>query len=217
MKKSRLFRRLFVRRRRFVPIFTQQATFLQHASEALCAMTETVEAPRWRQLEKEVKACEVQGDALLSEFHEQLYENIIMSIRRSDMQTIAMSIDDFLDHINDSAKSILLYMPVRIDQQIKDLANYINAEADAVKEIMNLLADMKGNYNQIAVQCERITELEHAADDAFADYIGYIFTNESNAIEVMKYKNIAEAFEAATDSAKHVSDHVRKILLRYVD
>ena len=76
---------------------------------------------------------------------------------------------------------------------------------------------MRRNYAQITMQCERITELEHAADDSFAEYIGYIFTNEKNAIELMKYKNIAEAFEAATDAAKDVSDNVRKIVLRYVE
>jgi uncharacterized protein Yka (UPF0111/DUF47 family) len=180
-------------------------------------MTETSDVLKWRSLEREVKACEVQGDALLTEFHEQLYENIMTSIRRSDMQTIAMGIDEFLDHINDSAKSILLYMPERIDVQIRDLAQYINAEAESLRMMMGLLTDMKKNYAQISLQCERITELEHAADDAFAEYIGYIFTNESNAIDVMKYKNIAEAFEAATDAAKVVSDSVRKIILRYVE
>lgn len=217
MKIIRFFRGLFGRRQHFIPVFAQQATYLLQASEALCGMTETMDASKWRLLEKEVKACEVQGDALLTEFHEQLYENIMTNIRRSDMQTIAMGIDDFLDHINDSAKSILLYMPERIDVQIRDLAQYINAEAAALKKMMNLLADMKNNYAQIAMQCERITELEHAADDSFAEYIGYIFTNEKNAIEVMKYKNIAEAFETATDAAKTVSDSVRKIILRYVE
>ena len=83
--------------------------------------------------------------------------------------------------------------------------------------MMALLIDIKSNYPQIAIQCERITELEHAADDSFAEYIGYIFTHESDAIELMKYKNIAEAFEAATDAAKRVSDSVRKIIMRYVD
>ena len=37
------------------------------------------------------------------------------------------------------------------------------------------------------------------------------------AIELMKYKNIAEVFEACTDAAKNVSDCVRKTILRYVD
>ncbi len=180
-------------------------------------MTETMEKSRWSLYEKEIKACEVQGDALLSEFHEQIYESLMTNVRRTDMQTIAMSIDEFLDHINDSAKSILLYKPSRIDAQIRDLAQYINMEANALRTIMGLIEKPEKNYSQIILQCERITELEHAADEAFAEYIGYVFTNEQNAIEVMKYKNIAEAFEAATDAAKDVSDNVRKIVLRYME
>jgi len=217
MKFVKIFRRLLGRKQQYVPVFIQQATFLQQASEALCRMTETMDKSQWRLMEKEIKACEVQGDALLTEFHEQLYESLMSSIRRSDMQTIAMSIDDFLDHINDSSKVILLYSPSRIDVQIRDLAQYIRTEADALRKMMDLLIDPRRNYAQIVMQCERITELEHAADDTFAEYIGYIFTNEENAIEVMKYKNIAEAFEAATDAAKSISDIVRKIVLRYVE
>ncbi len=217
MKLVKLFRKLTAPRQQYSTVFTMQATFLQQASEALCRMTETKDVTQWRLYEKEIKACEVQGDALLAEFHEQLYESLMTSARRSDMQVIAMSIDEFLDHINDSAKSILLYMPARIDAQIRDLAQYIHTEANALRQIMGLMENPGKNYSQIALQCERITELEHAADDAFAEYIGYMFNNENNAIEVMKYKNIAEAFEATTDAAKDVSDNIRKIVLRYVE
>ncbi len=217
MKLIKVLRSLTGPRQQYIPVFARQATFLQQASEALCRMTETTDISQWRLFEKEIKACEVQGDALLAEFHEQLYESIMTSVRRSDMQTIAMSIDEFLDHINDSAKSILLYMPARIDSQIRDLAQYINAEANSLRKIMGLMDNPKKNYSQIVLECERITELEHAADDTFAEYIGYIFTNEKNAIEVMKYKNIAETFEATTDAAKDVSDNIRKIVFRYVE
>lgn len=201
----------------YLPVFAQQATYLQHASSSLCEMTETVDPIQWKRLEKEVKACEVQGDALLTELHEQLFEIFIRKIRRSDIQNLAMNIDEFLDNINDSAKSIPLYMPKRVDSQIADLAQYINAEADAIRTMVSYLGDMKGNYSRIAVQCERITELEHAADDTFAEYIAYIFTNETDPIELMKYKNIAEAFENATDAAKRVSDIVRKMIMRYAE
>ena len=209
--------RILERKNHYVPVFAQQATYLLQASEALCNMTETMDPVQWRRFEREVKACEVQGDALLAEFHEQLHETLVRRVRRIDVQSIAMNIDEFLDHINDSAKSIPLYMPKRLDSQISDIAQYIRAQSDALKKMMALLIDIKNNYPQIAIQCERITELEHAADDSFAEYIGYIFTHESDAIELMKYKNIAEAFEAATDAAKRVSDSVRKIITRYVD
>ncbi len=217
MKLVKLLRRLIGPRQQYTPVFSAQATYLQQASEALCKMTETKDSSQWRLYEKEIKACEVQGDALLTEFHEQLYESLMSSVRRSDMQTVAMSIDEFLDHINDSAKSILLYMPARIDAQIRDLAQYIHTEANALRTIMELMDNPRKNYSQIVLQCDRITELEHAADDAFAEYIGYVFNNEKNAIEVMKYKNIAEAFEATTDAAKDISDNIRKIVLRYVE
>lgn len=216
MKLVKIFRRLLRRKQQYIPVFIQQVTYIQQASQALCRMTETMEPTQWRLYEKEIKACEVQGDAMLTEFHEMLYESLMASLRRSDLQTIAMSIDDFLDHINDSAKAILLYKPERIDMQIKDLAQFINTEAEALRKMMELLSDPRRNYARIVMQCDRITELEHAGDDTFAEYIGYIFTNEDNAIEVMKYKNIAEAFESATDAAKAVSDIVRKIVLRYV-
>lgn len=201
----------------YLPVLAQQATYLQHASSALCEMTEATDKNKWKKLEREVKACEVQGDALLAEFHELLYEAILRRVRRIDIQTIAMNIDEFLDHINDSAKSIPLYMPKRIDTQIADLAQYIHAQADAIKKMMSYIEDFKKNYAQIAIQCERVTELEHAADDVFVEYIGYIFATESDPIELMKYKNIAEAFEATTDAAKRVSDSVRKIIMRYAD
>lgn len=216
MKLVKIFRRLLGRKQQYIPVFIQQVTYIQQASEALCRMTETMEQAQWRLYEKEIKACEVQGDAMLTEFHEMLYESLMASLRRSDLQTIAMSIDDFLDHINDSAKSILLYKPERIDMQIKDLAQFINTEAEALRKMMELLSDPRKNYARIVMLCDRITELEHAGDDTFAEYIGYVFKNEDNAIEVMKYKNIAEAFESATDAAKAVSDIVRKTVLRYV-
>ena len=87
------FRRLGSKNHHFLPVFAQQATYLLHASSALCEMTETVDPVKWRKLEREIKACEVQGDALLTEFHEQRYEVFIRKIKRSDIQSIAMNID----------------------------------------------------------------------------------------------------------------------------
>ena len=217
MKIGNLFRKFTGHRHQYAPSFVQQATYLQQAADALCRMTDTMDSSEWKVLEKEVKACEVQGDALLTEFYEQLYEKVITSIRRADLQTIALNIDELLDHINDSAKSILLYMPQRIDPQLRDLAQYIRAEADTIKSIASMLGDLRHNFSQISLGCDRITELEHAADDAYEEYIGYIFTQEKNAIELMKYKNIAETLEAATDAGKTVSANIRKIILRYVD
>jgi uncharacterized protein Yka (UPF0111/DUF47 family) len=210
-----LFRRIIDRERYYLPVFVQQASFLQHASKSLMEMTEAVDVVKWRSLEKDIKACEVQGDALLTELYEQLSEKFIIRLRKLDIQTIAMSMDDLLDHINDSAKSFLLYRPERVDIQLADLAQYLKAQTDAIRVLVSNLSDIRKNYSVITTQCDRVTELEHAADETFEDYISFIFKNEKDPIQLIKYKNIAEILESSTDAAKRVSDTVRKIIIRY--
>lgn len=216
MKLFRKRRRFFGPRSQFLPIFTRQAAFAVHASSSLNELVGTISISEWKRLEKEVKQCEIQGDALLSEFYEELYDQLIPPMDRDDLQTMSMEMDRFLDSINTAAKSFLLYSPKKIDQVFQDMAQFIRLEAEALKEIIMLCDDMSANFSVISMQCDRITELEHAADDAYEEYIGEIFQNEKDAVELMKYKNMAEVFEAATDAAKKVSDHIRKIQLRYI-
>ena len=213
----RRFRRAFSPRTHFQPIFSQQAAYIRQASKALLQMMKTDDISERKRLEKEVKMCEIQGDAMLTEFYEQLNDKYFSILHSSDLQTVAMNIDNILDNINDSAKSILLYLPERIDPQLAELAQYIESEADALKDLVVCLENVKANFSSLTLVCDRITELEHAADDAYEEYIGHVFHNEKNAIELMKYKNIAEMFEDTTDAAKRVSDYVRKMLLRYAE
>lgn len=217
MKGLGIFKNFIDKRRFYITVFAQQTGYLQQAAGALCEMTETTDTTEWRRLEKEIKACEVQGDAILTELHEQLSERLTLHIRKMDVQTIALHLDELLDHINDSAKSFHLYNPSRVDSQLSDLAQYLFAQTDAIKQLLSYFGDLKKNYSQIILQCERITELEHAADDAYEEYIGFIFKSEENAIDVIKFKNIAENLEAATDAAKRVSDIVRKVIYKYID
>lgn len=208
-------RHLFGKRSDFAPIFAQQASFLCQTSDTLVAMLETSDESERKRYEREIKICEVQGDALLTEFQEMLQGRVSGNISRTDLQSIAMSMDDCLDVFKDAAKAILIYHPRKIDAQLLDLAKLIKAEALALRDLLPLMKDVRKNATAISLHCDRVTELEHAADDGYEEYIGFIFENEEDLREMTKYKNLAEIFETATDSEKHVSDIIRKILLKY--
>ncbi len=189
---------------------------VKQASAALYKLATSEDHSAWLRLEKEIKQCEVKGDALLSEFYEAFYDSMTRLLDRDDLQVVSMNIDDFLDQINSAAKSVVLYMPDIIASQLVDMAQYIDNEADAMIGVIKGMEDIKANFSAISLQCERITSLEHAADEVYEEYIGELFRNEENAISLMKNKNMAEVFEATTDSAKTFSDHIRKLLLRYL-
>ena len=103
MNISRTLRNLFHPKRDLAPIFSQQAAFLCQTSEALVTMLSSTDPAEWKRCEKEIKTCEVQGDALLTEFRELLSERLIGSLSRTDLTTVAMSMDDCLDVIKDAS------------------------------------------------------------------------------------------------------------------
>ena len=212
----RTLRHLFQGKRDLTPFFTRQADILCQASDTLARMLSNVDPEQWNLRQREVKAFETQGDALLQEFREQLSERLLGSLKRTDLSAIAMSMDDSLDVIKDAAKAVQIYQPRKIDQQLQDLAQLISSEAHALRELLPMLWHIKEMGTAITLQCDRVTEMEHAADDAYEEYIGYIFSEEEDIREMTKYKNLAEILEKATDSQKHVADCVRQMVLRHL-
>jgi hypothetical protein len=212
----RTLRHLFDGKRDLTPFFTRQADLLCQSSDTLVRMLSEVDPEQWNLRQREIKSFETQGDALLQEFREQLSERLLGSLRRTDLSAIAMSMDDSLDVIKDAAKAVQIYQPRKIDQQLQDLAQLISGEAHAIRELLPLLWHIKDKAKAISHQCDRVTEMEHAADDAYEEYIGYIFSEEEDMREMTKYKNLAEILEKATDSQKHVADCVRQMVLRHL-
>ena len=212
----RTLRHLFQGKRDLNPFFARQADILCQASDTLVRMLSNVDPEQWNLRQREIKTFETQGDALLQEFREQLSERLLGSLSRTDLSTIAMSMDDSLDVIKDAAKAVQIYQPRKIDQQLQDLAQLISGEAHALRELVPMLWHIREKGTAIAHQCDRVTEMEHAADDAYEEYIGYIFTQEEDMREMTKYKNLAEILEKATDTQKHVADCVRQMVLRHL-
>ena len=200
----------------FIPILAQQTDFLSKTSSLLVEMFETEDLEQRSMLEKEIKSCEAQGDALLAEFHEMLSGLPFVQVNKLDLQAVAMAMDDCLDVIKDTSKAVLIYRPAKLDNQLKELAQMARSQSEVIHDAIPLLVDLKKNVPSISMACERVTELEHAADDAYEDYMGYIFTNEKDTRELIKYKNLAEMLENATDAHKKISDNIRKLLLNHL-
>ena len=196
-----------------LPLMKRQAEYLNQASRLLCDMQESLDGAQWKARYKEIRSLEHQGDALLTEFRERIPRCMLPSAVRSEYTSIAMSLDDSLDVIKGAANALVIYQPAKIDPQLKDLSRLILEESQALQVLIPLLEDVKRNRTAITHQADRVTELEHDADEA---YEAYVFSQEPDFREMTKYKNLAELYEKATDTQKRVADCVRILVLRYV-
>lgn len=200
-----------------IPILERQAALLCQSAKLFCQMQTTLDKESWKNTFKEMRNLEHQGDALLTEFREEIAQCVSLGpgVRR-ELTTISMSMDDCLDVLKDCSNALTIYKPTKIDEQLKELARIIVDETTALRQVMPLLSDIKKNATAIGLQADRVTELEHDADEAYENYVGYIFSEEPDLREMTKYKNLAELYEKATDSGKHVADCVRILVMRFV-
>ena len=207
--------RVFHPMKDLMPLLERQAALLCQSATLLCQMQETLDAGQWKGLYQEIRSLEHQGDALLTEFREQIAHSLIRMGVRRELTAVAMSMDDCLDVVKDASNAMLIYQPAKVDQQLKELTRLILDEARVLQQLLPLLGDIRGNLSAITLQADRVTEQEHDADEAYESYVGFIFAHEENLREMTKYKNLAELYEKATDSEKHVADCVRILLMRF--
>ena len=214
MALNNLFTRGNSRERHFFPTYAKQAETAQIAAKYLKELVKSDDPEERKLLTRMIKKQESTGDELLREFYVELNEAFITPFDREDMNALAMDLDQFLDFINHSAKTILMYNPKKIDKQIKEIIDNIHEDATIMLKIFSLLDDVGKNHQQISELCQKVTLIEHAVDDIYGDYISYLFSNEQDEIELLKLKEIAQVIEDTTDRAKDVTTTVKSIIIK---
>ena len=198
----------------FFPTYAKQAETAQIAAKYLKELIKSDDPEERKLLTRMIKKQETTGDELLREFYIELNEAFVTPFDREDMNALAMGLDTFLDFINHSARTILMYSPNKIDKQIKEIVDNIHEDASTMIQIFGLLDDLGKNHQQIGELCDKVTQIEHVVDDIYGDYVTYLFSNEKDEIELLKYKEIAQVVEDTTDRAKDVTSSVKLLIIK---
>ena len=198
----------------FFPTYAKQAETAQIAAKYLKELVKSDDPEERKLLTRMIKKQETTGDELLREFYVELNESFITPFDREDMNQLAMDLDTFLDFINHSAKTILMYNPKKIDKQIKEIVDNIHEDANLMVKIFGLMEDLGKNHQKISELCQQVTQIEHVVDDIYGDYVSYLFGNEQDEIELLKYKEIAQVVEDTTDRAKDVTGTVKCLIIK---
>ena len=202
------------REKHFFPTYIKQAETAQIAAKYLQELIKSEDAEERKLLTRMVKKQETTGDELLRDFYVELNEAFVTPFDREDMNALAMSLDTFLDFINHSAKTILMYNPKKIDKQIKEIVDSIVEDANILIETFKLLDEINANQSKISELCTKVVNIEHLVDDIYGDYVSYLFSNEKDEIELLKYKEIAQAVEDTTDRGKDVASTIKCLIIK---
>jgi predicted phosphate transport protein (TIGR00153 family) len=188
------------------------------SAEAAVLMIECVKSTEHEvivEYAKRIKAYEKQGDNTLIRIFEELNTTFITPFDREDIHDLANSLDDVMDHINSSAKKIVLYRPKQIPESAIKLAQLVDNASDVVLNAVSELSNVKRNAKNVKELCNELHDIENSADEVYEQFLSNLFANEKDNIEVIKLKEIMQELEKATDVAEGVGKIIKTIIVKY--
>ena len=203
---DRFFQLFVVKEKKFYPLYIKQAEITEKAAGLLVELLKEDSYEKRKELGKEIKKNESEGDKVAYTIFDELYKTFVTPFDRADIQQLASRVETFLDFIHDAAK--------KIDKVWIEIGESILEDAKILSGIMKELEFLSGKSKFLMQKCERIKEIEHEVDDLYECYMSNLFEVEKNAIELIKYKNIVQNLEDATDKAKEIGDCVKTIIVK---
>jgi predicted phosphate transport protein (TIGR00153 family) len=197
----------------FFPLFEQAAN---NAVAMATILVETVnsENPASREdMIRQIDKLENKGDEITHQIYLELGKNFITPFDREDIHLLASAIDDVADNIQGAANRMSLYRIDDFNDHIKKLSELILQGSVELAKAIRELRDLK-NVRAIADSCIRINSIENQADNVFDRAVADLFLYETDAIRLIKYKEILSSLETATDMCEDAANVMESILVK---
>jgi predicted phosphate transport protein (TIGR00153 family) len=201
--------RLIPKEERFFEDFVEMAEQIHRGSVLLEQML-APEQPLWDKAD-EIKEVEHRCDFLTHEVIQRLHKTFVTPLDREDIHTLARSLDDVIDAIDDSASVIRLYQIAQVRTDARDLSRIIRASTEQVVSAMRALGKKQG-ISGCAVEINR---LENEADRAHQIALRRLFEEERDPIQIIKWKEILDFLEAATDRCEDVANVLEGVVVKH--
>ena len=198
---------------RFYDLFEQDTDNLLVAARALVDMFEEGCPDREARAEQ-IKAYEEHGDSITHEVMKRLHRSFVTPIDREDIATLAHTLDSVMDFVEAAARTLVLYRMSEPTMRAKELAQIVLDMATRLHEIMPSLRNRK-QFARILRACVDINRLENQADAVHHAAQAELFQSCSNAIEVIKWRELYQHLENATDLGEDVANALEGIVLKH--
>jgi len=162
---------------------------------------------------KKIHALETEADSLVREIFSELNSTFITPLDREDMQRVASKIDDIIDHMDGISSRLHSYKITTTPPYALDIANELVKATKEVELMTSKLQNIK-NPSIMIEHCRKTSAIEHKVDDFYKDAMSELFES-SDAIQIIKLKDIYESMETASDRCVDVADVVEDIVLKY--
>ncbi len=165
-----------------------------------------------KEKQQTIKDIEHQGDDFVHEIFEELNKAFITPIDHEDISALASAFDDVLDYIDGTATRLVLYDIKKPEENMIKLAEVLVRQTTELNIAISSLRNIK-NPKEIEKKCIEVNRLENIADDIYKMSVAELF-KRTDAIEIMKLKEVYERLEFATDKCEDAANVISDIVVK---
>ena len=143
-----------------------------------------------------------------------LERTFITPLDRNEISTISRRMDDIIDLVEGAAQRLYYYELSESPEPLLQLVEILTELAGIVQKAIGGLANLK-RADELRGYLVEIHTLENKADGILRPAIGELFKKYTDARDIIKWKEVYEHLEEATDRCEDVADQIENILLEY--
>jgi predicted phosphate transport protein (TIGR00153 family) len=203
---------LLPREGRFFVLFEESARnaeeVARHLHDLMC---------NWDNVDQKVAdiiQLEHKGDAVAHEIIALVHRTFVTPLDREDIALLAHSLDDIVDFIESSADAMNLYKIETPTARARELSDII---VQSTAEVHQAIAGLRRRIDLrlILKRCVEINRLENMADKVYREALAELFRDSRDIPYIIKWREIYEYLESATDRCEDVANVLEGVALKY--
>ena len=201
--------RFLPREEKFYALFEQQIEKICEAAEVLYDGA-SKGGTRLTEAAEQIQSLETQADELIHEVFLRLNQTFITPLDPEDIHELSTSLDNVIDAIEDSAHRMVAYHLDPISPVMVHICDMIRKCGASLLKAFQ--AFEKGE--PVLAHCIEVNRLENETDKVVRKAIAELFEHETDPIKIIKFKEVYEFLEAATDYCEDVTDVLQTVVVK---
>jgi hypothetical protein len=194
---------------KFFKMFQDMGVIITEGAQQLKVMLDDYVDPLASQ--RQIKDTEHKGDNQTHLIIKTLNKTFITPLDREDIYSLASKQDDIIDLIDASAQRFVMYNVEKPTPEAQQLAFIILKCCQTVERALKHLG---GKFDDINDCCVEINALENEADRVCREAISRLFDEEKDPINLIKWKEIYETLEKATDKCEDAANILESVVVK---
>jgi len=202
--------RIIPKEEKFFNMFQVQADHVVKSARALVEILENYSIETLDAKAAEIRTLEHEGDILTHDIIRKLNQTFVTPFDREDIYSLASRLDDVLDLMEGTVNRMKMYKIQKVTPELITIAKIVLQSSEEIARAMGKMHEI----SHIADHCIEINRLENEADLVTRQIIAHLFENSKDPIEIIKWKELYEYLELATDKCEDVANILEGIMLK---